>query len=295
MCGRPAWEAGSDWPAKRILDHRMNGSKMQYLVEWDGEEAPGKPWDNSWHDEESVGSFHVRVYTRRLVSIESKMVTVDMKPIMYTVRKSVAHAVALAKTKVRPTIHFMPIEVLNLEVLGMAFLEMVQRPGKLNLSLKKSERMLPIKKAKGDDGFITYSVIYEKMEDIAAFAQFEHFLTADTGTGALRYKLGRKSNLDMMVVGMPLEFMFTRNKAIEGMGSFVISFPTAHINGMYGKVQPPQFGKNSKAMLKQQENINLLVEYIKKTIPDEHPLVAKGWRELPRGRTMLTDAVAVPS
>ena len=72
-------------------------------------------------------------------------------------------------------------------------------------------------------------------------------------------------------------------------------FPTVHINGAYGKVQPPSYGKKSTAMLKNQKNINLLVDYIKESIPNEHPLVGKGWRALPRGRTTLDGNVAVPS
>ena len=60
-------------------------------------------------------------------------------------------------------------------------------------------------------------------------------------------------------------------------------------------VQPPAYSKTSTAMLKNQKNINLLVDYIKESIPDDHPLVGKGWRALPRGRTTLDDNVAGPS
>ena len=45
---------------------------------------------------------------------------------MYSTRKSVAHTVAIAKTQCMPRIHFLPIDMLNLQPLGMAFLDIVQ-------------------------------------------------------------------------------------------------------------------------------------------------------------------------
>ena len=105
-------------------------------------------------------------------------------------------------------------------------------------------------------------------------------MSSESAKGALRFNIGRDSNKDMVCVGMPLEFLFSLNNAIAGLGSFTISFPKVHINGAYGKVQLPPYVKKSTAMLKQQKNINLRVDYIKQTIPEEHPLVAKGWSEL---------------
>ena len=90
----------------------------------------------------------MNAYTRRLTSIESKMVLVDLKPVVYSTRKSVAHAVAIAKTQCRARIHFLEIDMLNLQALGMAFLEIVQFPGKLLLSTNQCERKIPIKMAK---------------------------------------------------------------------------------------------------------------------------------------------------
>lgn len=272
------------------------GTNTQYLVEWEGEDKSGKPWDDSWVDKEGVGSYHMRMYTQRLNAIESNIVSVDLKPVFHAARKSVAHAVAIARTRCKPRIHHVPIPELNLEALGMAFLRVLQHPGKLQLSTKKSTRCIPIEETKDkSDGVVTYSITYKHMDDIAAFCQFERHMSSLSAKGALRHNIGRASNLDLMCIGMPLEFLFSKNKTVPGMGSFIIAFPTVHVNGAYGKVQPPAFGKHSTAMLKEQKNLNILVDYIKDTIPDEHTLVEKGWRELPRGRTMLPKEVAVPS
>ena len=97
------------------------------------------------------------------------------------------HAVAIAKTQCRPRIHFLPIDMLNLQPLGMAFLDVVQFPGKLLLSTNKSQRKIPIKETKGKDGIHSYSVTYDKIEDVAAFCQFEHHMSSQSAKGALRF------------------------------------------------------------------------------------------------------------
>ena len=71
------------------------------------------------------------------------MVLVDLKPVVYSTRKSVAHAVmhavAITKTQCRPRAHFLEIDMLNLQPLGMAFLDIVQFPGKLLLDQGHAE------------------------------------------------------------------------------------------------------------------------------------------------------------
>ena len=173
-CGRLGWEVDREWPVKRLKQHRLLGSNLQYLVEWDGLDHHEQPWPDTWEFEANIGSFHLNAYTRRLTFIESKMVSVDLQPVMYSTRKSVAHAVAIAKTQCRPRIHFLEIDMLNLQALGMAFLEILQFPGKLLFSTNKSQRKIPIKETKGKDGVHSYSVTYDKIEDVAAFCQFEH-------------------------------------------------------------------------------------------------------------------------
>ena len=180
-CGRLGWEVDREWPVKRLKQHRLLGSNLQYLVEWDGLDHHEQPWPDTWEFEANIGSFHLNAYTRRLTSIESKMVSVDLQPVMYSTRKSVAHAVAIAKTQCRPRIHFLEIDMLNLQALGMAFLEIVQFPGKLLLSTNKSQRKIPIKETKGKDGVHSYSVTYDKIEDVAAFCQFEHHVSSQSG------------------------------------------------------------------------------------------------------------------
>ena len=49
-----------------------------------------------------------------------------------------------------------------------------------------------------------------------------------------------------------------------------------------------------KGLLTKQQIRAKLVRYCMDTIPDAHPLVAKGWRNLPEGTFTLPKEVAVP-
>ena len=68
---------------------------------------------------------------------------------------------------------------------------------------------------------------------------------------------------------------------------------TLHFNGLVGTITPPHLGK--KALLRQQKYRDAAIKYVKATVPDSHPLVAKGWRSLPAGVTSLPLDVAMPS
>ena len=46
-CGRLGWEVGSEWPVKRLKQHRFLGSNLQYLVEWDGLDHHELPWPDT--------------------------------------------------------------------------------------------------------------------------------------------------------------------------------------------------------------------------------------------------------
>ena len=74
-CGRPGWEhgweVGSEWSVKRVKEHRLLGSNLQYLIEWDGHDDHELPWPDSWEFEASIGSYHINAYTRRLTCISS--------------------------------------------------------------------------------------------------------------------------------------------------------------------------------------------------------------------------------
>ena len=78
-------------------------------------------------------------------------------------------------------------------------------------------------------------------------------MPANTGTGALRYKLGRKSNTDAVVVS-PLKFFFSDTKHTPGTVHFQVEVSTCKINGATGALTPPHLGRSSKNQLKSDES-----------------------------------------
>lgn len=77
----------------------------------------------------------------------------------------------------------------------MAFLRVLQHPGKLQLSTKKSTRCIPIEETKDkSDGVVTYSITYKHMDDIAAFCQFERHMSSLSAKGALRPEGARRGS-----------------------------------------------------------------------------------------------------
>lgn len=285
------WGPDEEFPIKRIINHKRTSKQLEYLVEWEGKDSDGKPWPDWWVPASWVDDASIAAYDRKLLGIETKMVTVDVSPLVYLARKSVAHAVMLAKTKMRPRLHRLQLDALTLQPLAEAVLQMLTRPARLSVASMASRRTLPITITKDADGTINHSLVYKEMDDVATFCAFEHFVSTESAAGALRFNLGRASNVDLMVVGVPMIFNMSTNRAVPGTVTFTITFATVHVNGLYGT---PTFPHMKKGLLTKQQIRAKLVRYCMDTIPDAHPLVAKGWRNLPEGTFTLPKEVAVP-
>ena len=92
-----------------------------------------------------------------------------------------------------------------------------------------SRRTIPIQTSKDADGTINHSLVYKEMEDVATFCAFEHFVSTESAAGALRFNLGRASNVDLMVVGVPMIFNMSTNRAVPGTVTFTVTFATVHV------------------------------------------------------------------
>ena len=116
---------------------------------------------------------------------------------------------------------------------------------------------------------------------VGEFLAFERFMPANTGTGALRYKLGRKSNTDAVVV-MPLAFFYSDNKHTPGTVNFHVEISTCKINGETGELTPPHLGENSKNKLKTDGYKNRVITYARDKFPRTHNLIVNdNWHQLP--------------
>ena len=112
------------------MARRWRDGGFEYLVQWAPKDN-GNPWDDTWEPENFITKALLDAYKSTLAL--SKMVTVDVAPLLHFVRQKVAHAVATAKTQCRPREHDMPLECLALQVIALAFLELVRSPTAFSL------------------------------------------------------------------------------------------------------------------------------------------------------------------
>ena len=74
-------------------------------------------------------------------------------------------------------------------------------------------------------------VLIKTMAGVALFCALEKFINYEKSAGALRYDIGRDSNTDMMLVGVPLLFTWTPDKLLKGHGKMKVQMATVRVNG----------------------------------------------------------------
>ena len=105
--------------------------------------------------------------------------------------------------------------------------------------LDKTGMPLPIHYTKDpDDGVECWQVNLTEMSQVAGFCALHSFLGCKQGVGALRYEIGRASNVEIMVVGVPMVFKVIGNRS-DGLVTTTVTFPTCWVNGTWGTMTPP--------------------------------------------------------
>ena len=266
--------------------------------------AVGKPsrqrWPDTWEPDKNVTEDIRREYEESVSMVDSKVVRVDIKPLVQLSRKNLAQAVASAKTQCRArVVEGYELHGFDLTVLAEALLEVVRRPWRMERyqaghidDPELDQEPLPIITNKDSKGIITKEVQYTKIEYVAAFAAFESFLTQGQGVGCLRYAIGRDSNTECMVLGVPLVFKVTSDIRVKGISKATMDYVTCKVNGKFGTLVEPAGMKNG--MMKHDKHFNRVLAYVKKMLPDEHPLALNGWKQLPPGMHSLPKQIAVP-
>lgn len=285
----PAW-AGNEYRVTKLLGHRKSSKKgIEYLVRWWGCDENKKQWDDTWEPEENVGDGNIEEYEAKLNLVESKKISVDVKPALQAVRKTIAQTLAIDKTRLEPLQHDIALDMLALEPLAMSILEMVAA-----LGAAKGGKPLEIATTISQDNKVVKTVTYNEMWQVDKFCAFQHFLDAEKAIGAIRYNVGQASNKEISCVSIPMRFSVTYNRSIPGLVTTEVHFPTMRFNGAYGTPTPPQTLSDTHK-LKNENYMDTVVAYVKDTLPSSHPLVGKGWTQLPRLEWELADADAVPA
>mmetsp|Transcript_19620 Transcript_19620/g.49002 ORF Transcript_19620/g.49002 Transcript_19620/m.49002 type:complete len:348 (-) Transcript_19620:89-1132(-) len=297
----PRRKSARTYGVEKLVAHKWTPNGFMFKVKWAGKQCDGKPWDDTWEKVIDVGEPLVDDYFSRIEQSESKIVTnVDIAPLLNQAREKVAHATAAARTKCRPRVHEIVLEGLTLKPLAFAFLDVVRTPTAMYKWLSCSEEQLTATGLRqldcehfidSEDGVETWQVNFTSMKHVAAFCSFHSFMGCRQGVGALRYNIGRASNVDCMVVGLPMAFKVIGNRS-NGLVTTEVTFATCWINGMFGTMTtPPQV----RGMMRDAKHFNAVLAYAKEFLPHSHPLAAKGWKRLPPGVHTLPAHVAVPA
>lgn len=281
---------------RKILKHKWGRVGWELMIDW---EPIGKVvYEPTWEPARDVSEDLLEDYFGQLEMVDSIPVSTDLRPLVKMIRRRVSQQVAVAKTQCRPRQHQLPVEGLQLQELALAFLEVIRSPTKFYIwmggdqsDIDRNHRKLPLLYTKDpSDGVETWQVNYEKMQHVAAFCSFHTFLGAMKAVGALRFNIGRESNIDYATLGLPFVFKASTNPRNKGIMDFQVEFIVCHGNGKFGTLTPPHL---LKGMMKDPKHFNAVLNYVKTSLPGDHVLVRKGFKQLPDGTDTLPAALAV--
>jgi hypothetical protein len=279
----------TEWAVEDILAHEWTPDGFKFLIKWAGTKRNGEPHENSWEPVSGVSDGLVDDYFARIEQMEKKEVTADISPLVNQARKMVKERLSTGSTKCRPRVHEVQLDGLSLKALALAFLEIVRRPSNVWLrssadSHDKTAKPLPIEYTKDpSDGVECWQVNLLNIDQVAGFCALHSFLGCKDGVGAMRYNIGRASNVEIMLVGVPMVFKVIGNRS-DGLVTTTITFPTVWVNGTWGTMTPPP---QRTGMLRDTAHFNRVLAYAKKYLPPTHPLAAKGWKCMPAGMHTL--------
>jgi hypothetical protein len=282
------------WGIHKILNHRWGSDGWELLIEW--EPTRGKAWEPSWEFQKDVTDDILDEYFNELQLSESVVVETDLRPLVQLTRRRIAQQVAVSKTQCRPRMHELSIDGLQLYNLAINFLEIVRTPTKFYKWMGSEQGDVKHRKLKliytkdPSDGVETWQVNYTKMQHVAAFAAFHTFLGAKKAVGAMRFDIGRTSNIDYACLGLPFVFKFSTKPCCPGVVDFKVEFIVCHGNGKFGTLTPPHL---LKGMMRDPVEFNRVLSYVKNAIPRSHILARKGFARLPAGQDTLPSHVAV--
>ena len=266
------------WRITKIVKwRRVPGGKRQALCRWAGvNKKTGLKWDDSWEPEDNLTSDQLEEAGTHagIAELSEEVGPLNIAPLVFVAIKAFARVLTLAKTACRPKQHKFLLDMLRLEVLAMAFFEVVTRlcGGKANVEVFGDGKQLKIKTMAGVDKFL----------------QLQKYLDTQKAIGALRFDIGRASNTDMMVVGIPILFTWKPDAQIPGLGTLKAEIATVHINGDDGHLDYPSM---QKGMLTKEKHREAVRAYVKATIPATHPLRDRArWHLLPP----FYDTLAIP-
>ncbi|KAL1503818.1 hypothetical protein AB1Y20_016003 [Prymnesium parvum] len=268
------------WKVRRLKDLKVQNGARFWLVGWDGSDSGGQPWPDSWEPTANVSKDLIDDFLINRREEVSSRIPVDIRPLRTLVQRSVAAAVMKDKNSAFGRVHEINLDALSLRDLALYYIHSIGE-----------QYQVPIKEQYNPKDKIT--IVEVRLKDptqIGDFCSFENFLPTNVGKKSLRFKMGRKSNADAAIVAVIMLRCFD-NKRVPGCVTFQVEFHTCHINGTFGTFTTPHL---SKGLLKDKAFLDGVVGYARAQMPHSHPLMQKGWGELPSHVHSLPINVAIP-
>lgn len=259
------------WKVHAVKNLRVVDGKREWLIGWAGADDDGGAWPDTWEPTKHLGADLIDDFLLDRKERLLRLVSVDARPLDSLVQRKIAHAVAneLSRVETFGRVHEIAIDALQLRDLAVAYFNSVA--ARFNLTPK----VVYDPKSR----VTTNELRIKNPDDVGNFCAFEAFMKHG-GVGALRFALGRKSNVDAVVVS-PISMWYEDNAHTPGCVNFTVEVCTCKINGATGSLTPPHLGAQSKNLLKTDAYKNRVITYVREKLPRSHPLIVAGWHDLP--------------
>ena len=260
------------WKVQAVKDLRVVDGKREWLIGWAGADDEGDAWPDSWEPSKLLTPDLIDHFLRDRKERLLRVIPVDGRPLDSMVQRKIAHAVAneLSCVETFGRVHEIAIDALQLRDLAVAYFNSVV--ARFNLTPKSVYEP--------KSRVTCHELRIKNPDDVGEFCAFEAFMNPNSGVGALRFALGRKSNMDAVVVS-PISMWYEDNAHTPGCVNFTVEICTCKINGATGSLTPPHLGASSKNLLKTDAYKNRVITYVRENLPRSHPLRAAGWHNLP--------------
>lgn len=247
---------------------KVEGGQRFWLVPWEGEDEDGNPWDDQWEPTKNVSEDLREQYLNDQKQKVVRAITVDPRPLDGIVQQALALSVQHGAKESFGLTQATPIAALSLRDLAEYYLSSVSEKYGVELmeeydpSTRETTREVRLLTSRAGD-----------------FCAFEKYIKASRALKSLVFRGLRVTNVDMVIVAV-IMLRYVTNKRTEGLVSFEAEYHTCYINGNDGNLEPPHLSAEVNHWLNHTANKNAVVAYAREIIPDEHPLVGKGWKDL---------------
>ena len=237
----------------KIKDMAVENGARWWLVAWAGADEDGEPWEDSWEPTRSLTPDLCVEFLFDRRAREMRTISVDTRPLDSLVQRTVSRAVMTENRATFGHKHIIVIEALTLRDLAVHYFESLVS----SMDLERKSSFDPKKK------LTTLETFIKDQATVASFCKFQTFMPEKSGIGSMRFKLGRRSNIDAVKVATLL-FRIKDNAHTPGCVVFEVEVVTVKMNGKTGELTPPH---QVTGWLKKNANLVKVYDHARTTLP----------------------------